>query len=259
VDLIKLLEARFDKVDEKLTRVEAIETKVSNLEILLTSLTIENKELRTEMKKKDKQLEDVQKTINSQEVRLNKLDQHHRSWAARVLNVPLTTEEGARPTCGNTESVRHSNAPYSLWCQKCQQVEADQLLEVAHTLPGKPGENKTIIMRFYNRNMKTVIFRNKSDLAPRINRRTSGGGGRESSGTPAGMEESGDPRGRYCFPLYEDMTRANLNKMKAIAVDSRAQSCWSWNGSIRYKLVGLETVRKVNSIPDPLDVILSNY
>jgi hypothetical protein len=57
VDLIKLLEARFDKVDEKLTRVEAIETKVSNLEILLTSLTIENKELRTEMKKKDKQLE----------------------------------------------------------------------------------------------------------------------------------------------------------------------------------------------------------
>ncbi len=66
---------------------------MTSLEILLIDLKNENKSLREELALKDKQLEDMQSAINNQEVRLNNMDEHHRSWSARVLNVPLTNDE----------------------------------------------------------------------------------------------------------------------------------------------------------------------
>jgi hypothetical protein len=96
-DLIKLMETYFDNVDAKLTKVEAIEAKVNTLEVLPMSLAAENKELRTELKAKNDQLADMQKTVNNQQTRINHLDQHHRSWEATVLNVPLSQEEEHDP------------------------------------------------------------------------------------------------------------------------------------------------------------------
>jgi hypothetical protein len=67
----------------------------------------------------------------------------------------------------------------------------------------------------------------------------------------------GSGGGRYCFPLYEDLTRQNHAKLIAISQDPRTQSCWSINGQICYKLVNSTVIRKVGSILDPLDIILA--
>jgi hypothetical protein len=253
-ELIKLMESRFDSIDNKLNKVDAIEMKLHNMEVLLKSLTEENKQIRTELKDKNKMIEDMQKTINNQENRLNHLDQHHRSWGARVLNVPLTKEEEQEPTEVIQKVYDLVMLPVLTGAKNAGKLKhiptAEQLIEVAHPLPGKTGENKPIIMRFYNRNMKALIFRNKREFAARIVNKKTGG----ASGAAGGARE--DPRGRYCFPLYEDLTRANLMKMREITADSRTQACWSVNGQLRFKLVNSDIVRKVGSVLDSLDTIL---
>ena len=261
-DMEKIL-SRFDNVDAKLGKIDSIEAKVSSLEILLIDLKNENKLLKEELALKDKQLADVQLSLNNHEVRINNMDQHHRSWSARILNVPLTNEEEQDPDAVVQKVYDLVLLPILTGAKNAGKLKsiptADQLLEVAHVLPGKPGSHKPIIMRFYNRNMKSVCFRFKRDFAPRETQKTKPAtrqAAAAETGGAAGGDGSGDGRGRYCFPLYEDLTRANLAKMKAIAADSRTQSCWSVNGNIKFKLVNSQEIRKVGSILDSLDTIL---
>jgi hypothetical protein len=75
-----------------------------------------------------------------------------------------------------------------------------------------------------------------------------GGGARGGAGTPGSRRGSGDPeeggegagghegRGRFLYPLYEDLSRATFIKMRAISQDSRVKSCWTVKGQIRFIL-----------------------
>jgi hypothetical protein len=77
----------------------------------------------------------------------------------------------------------------------------------------------------------------------------SGGSGEEAGGF--------EGRGKYLFPIYEDLTRSTFQKMRAIAKDSRVQACWSTKGQIKFTLVSSPNeVKKVQSLLDPLDKIL---
>jgi uncharacterized protein YoxC len=106
-DLFKLLKGQTDqltaltnkvsKIETDLKRVELIETEVKNIKTLVVSLTEENKELRQEIKKKDEQLDNMQTAVNDLEIKLNNLEQHHRGWSARVINVPISQEEESDP------------------------------------------------------------------------------------------------------------------------------------------------------------------
>ena len=97
-------------------------------------------------------------------------------------------------------------------------------------------------MRFYSRNIRSLCFQFKRDQ-----KQTRGEGERGSEAN----------RGRFTYPLYDDLTKATLYKMRAIQQDERASACWTVNGRIHYKLCNSESVKKVQSILDPLDVILN--
>jgi hypothetical protein len=131
---------------------------------------------------------------------------------------------------------------------------AEQTLEVAHVLPGKPGLPKPIIMRFFNRNLRSLVFQHKKAHAPREQHDSSSGGARSRRGGEQG--EGSSSQGRFRYPLYEDLTQANLAKMRAIAQDSRVQACWTVSGQIRFKLKDSDQVKKVTSILMPLDDLL---
>jgi hypothetical protein len=219
---------------------------------------------------------------NALENRIIQLEQHHRSWSARALNIPLSKEE-------ETDNTAVANKVYNLLLlpilkgavdKKLLQYipTVDQLLETAHILPGKEGEPKPIIMRFYSRNIKEAIFKLKKFYAPREERASGGGaagaarggndgtvGGAISWAGVAGGGERGEEvepggfegRGRYCFPLYEDLTRATFLKLRALSKDSRVKSAWTVKGQIRFTLVkSPKDIRKVVSLLDPLDIIL---
>jgi len=242
---------------------------VSNIKTLVVSLKEENKELRTALKEKDEHLGEMQEEVNSLSERLNNLEQHHRGWGAHVLNIPTTEAEEADPVAMINKVYNLALLPVLEGAARAGKIKsiptAEQVLEVAHVLPGKPGAPKPIIMRFYNRNTRNIIFACKKNLALREEARgtgpAGGGGGIGSSGRggsdgQVNGDGSGRRVGRYKYPLYDDLSKPNLAKMRAITQDDRVQACWTVNGQIQFKLKDSDTVERVHSILDPLDKIL---
>ena len=122
-----------------------------------------------------------------------------------------------------------------------------EIIERAHVLPAKKDAPKPIIARFYSRDMRALIFKLKKEFAPR-----------ETLKTRSSNQESGPPRpARLRCQIYDDLTRTNFLKMKAIGDDSRVDQCWSANGHLKFKLVGSQQVRSVSSVFASLDEILS--
>lgn len=270
--LMKSMSVKLNNVESKMVTVEAFDSEVKTLRVLLEDLKSENIQIKKELKDKDKQLADMQDQLNRQEIRLNHVDQHHRGWSARVMNIPLSDEEEY-----NNEIVMKKVYELALLPILKGALEAGmltsipkvhELLETAHVLPGnntKPGQCKPVIFRFFTRNMKTLCFRLKKEYAARSQASSGtrreegavGGGSGVGEGGRRSQERGGYlGKGKYSYPFYEDLTKANFALMRNIANDPRVQACWSNNSNILFKLQDSNIVEKVGSILEPLDSIL---
>ena len=277
LEMMRGMSAQLSAMNIKLEKIDSIENEVRSLRVLLNDVTNENKLLRTEIKQLDQQLAEMNDKNNSLENRLNSLEQHHRGWSARVLGIPLSPEEESDNYAVAAKVYDLALLPILRGAVERKMLRdipsADQLLEIAHVLPGKAGDPKPVIVRFYNRNVRDTIFKLKKFFAPREARGgaggwtagagrggTAGGGAGVLAGVSGGSgEEAGgfEGRGKYLFPIYEDLTRSTFQKMRAIAKDSRVQACWSTKGQIKFTLVSSPNeVKKVQSLLDPLDKIL---
>jgi hypothetical protein len=59
------------------------------------------------------------------------------------------------------------------------------------------------------------------------------------------------------YPFYEDLTRDNFLKIKALAPDQQVSACWSVGGQHCYRLFSHpDVVRWVKSVYDSVDAIL---
>jgi hypothetical protein len=259
MDIIKNMSSQLSSLTAKMEKIDTIESEVKSLRVLLSDLKSENVQLKADARENERKLSEMNERNNNLEDRLNNLEQHHRGWGARILNVPLTPEEEA-------DNNRVRDIVFNIALRPILEgavarnllpkvPTADQLLETAHVLPGKAGQPKPIIMRFYNRNVRDVCFTLKKYYAPRVEQ---SGGGR--GGAARGGEEGAggfEGRGRYLYPLYEDLTRATFLKMRGITNDERVKACWTIKGQIRFVLHKNEKdVRRVQSLLTPLDDIL---
>jgi hypothetical protein len=113
----------------------------------------------------------------------------------------------------------------------------DSLLEMAHALPAKEGAVKPIIARFYAREMRGLVFRHKKAQAPKY--------------------KSGPQKDRLKYLIFEDLTRLNFAKMRALAADSRVAMAWSSNGQICYRVGDDPTARRVRNMLKSVDKILT--
>ncbi len=261
------MKTELSNINSKLDKIDSIETEVKSLKILLNDLKQENIQLKTEARNTEKKLADMNDRNNHLENRLNRLEQHHRGWSARVLNIPLSKEEEADNNIVRDKVYNLALLPILRGAvEKKLLVEipkAEQLLELAHVLPGTAGQPKPVIMRFYNRNVRDVCFRLKKHYAPREEPRApergAAGGAARFGGSASSGENIGgfEGKGRYCFPLYEDLTKAAFQKMRALSNDARVKACWSVKGQIKFTLVKKpEEVRRVESLLDSIDDIL---
>ncbi len=243
-----------------MSTVENISKQLSNMEVKLNHLVGENKQLKEEIAAKNTTIEELKSGYTRLEERLNTQEQYNRSWSVRVLNIPLTADEEKNPSAIINKVYDLAFKPVLQGAVESGELlhlpTADELLEIAHVLPGKEGSNKPIITRFYNRYLRSVCLRHKREHATRTTRRRTGaeglGGGSESGGAGAGREE----RGWIAFPFFEDLTRANFAKMRSLSGDTRVQSCWSVNGTIRFKLADSSVIKKVTSIFQSNDDII---
>jgi len=261
-DIARLLKSQAEQLTaqaEQLTaltsqmvKVDKIETEVGNLKTLIVALRDENKELKAQITEKDKVINDMGKSIAGLEDKLNSVEQHHRGWGARVLNVKVSDAEAADPAVMIEKVFNLALRPILEGAVRAGRLAevppAHKVLEIAHVLPGRPGVPRPIIMRFFSRNVRSLCFQFKKDFAPREQV--------QRGGASSDQLEDVSRKGRFVYPLYDDLTKPTLMKMRAIQQDDRVMACWTVNGKIHFRLKDSEVVRKVVSIQDPLDVIL---
>ena len=225
-DMAKQLKALTSTIQSNNLRMDSLET-------LIKGLKDENVTLKKELRDRDTEILGLKTHINN-------IDQRHRSWSARIFNVKVAKED-------ENDNNKVMKALYNSAILPILQGAVDnnilaklptceQVFETAHILPGPADKPKPIIARFYNRNIRAIVFRGKKDHAPRL-----------AAERQATRNNRAGP-GKYAFPIYEDLSPVNYAKMRELATSGKTTACWTTNGSIRYKVPEDETVYKVASV-----------
>jgi dGTP triphosphohydrolase len=240
--LTTVTEALKEQLSASANTINDLSRRLVSIETLLQSTQKENSDLKAD-------LSSSYQEVKSLKTKLNNLEQHHRSWSIRVvgLHVPTADEN-------DNEAVKHhlySKLIKPILSGAIQKgllaslPSADEVLERAHILPSKKDGPKPIIARFYCREIRALIFKLRKEFAPKEEK------------TPATRSQGNErPRPRYMHQIYDDLTRANFSKMRAISDDSRVDQCWAVNGQLRFKLVNSQEIRKVYSIFDSIEDII---
>jgi hypothetical protein len=118
-------------------------------------------------------------------------------------------------------------------------------IEYAHILPAKDGAKKPVIVRFRDRMIRDAVFANKREHAPR------------SGGNSHRQRRTDDRPGGYLYPFFEDLTKLNFAKMRAIANHESVSACWSSRGQLKYKLNNSDTVKSVRNVLDTVEKIIA--
>jgi hypothetical protein len=229
---------KLDAILEKLAGLDAISQKLSRLETAMTALQAENTTLKAT-------INDQQSTILDLKTKLNSLEQHGRSFSVRVNNVPLDGVDERDPPAIISKVYNTVFLPILQGAASKHAISAVpacyEMIEMAHTLPGRSDKPKPIIVRFFNRNLKSVLFRHRKEFAAKDT--VPGGGGSQ-------------PRQRYRFPFHDDLTKDSYAKLKLLQSDNRVMSCWSTGGVLRVKLADSGEIRRVSSVYMSNDDIL---
>jgi hypothetical protein len=214
--------------------VKSYKVDLASINTKLDTLLTENAALKKMVAARDEEIEGLKLHING-------LEQHNRSWSVRIMGLPLSAAEEKSSSLVKEKVYNDVILPILEGAVKegdIQQVpsNASAVIEMAHPLRAKDGAIKPIIARFYSRETRSLVFRHKKSYAPKL--------------------ADGPNKGRYKYSLFEDLTALTFSKMRALAADPRVAASWSSHGQIRYRLLDDPTVRKVNSVLDPLDKIL---
>jgi hypothetical protein len=224
---------KLDEILDKLAGLDSITKKLSNMEAMLSSMQAENKALKETINKQDT-------TILELRERVNNLEQHGRSFSVRVNNLPLEANEERDPPAVIKKVYNSVFLPILQGAAAQQAISAVpscyEMIEMAHPLPGRGDKPKPIIVRFFNRNLKALLFRHRKEYA-------------------AKSEQSGQ-RTRFLYPFHDDLTRDSFAKMKQMQSDPRVNACWSTGGSLRYRLNDCNIIRRVPSVYMSNDDIL---
>jgi hypothetical protein len=223
---------KLDEILEKLASLESITRKLSNVEAMLAATQAENRELKETVSKQNDNIMELKG-------RLNSLEQHGRSFSVRINNLQLDASEERDPPAVIKKVYNTVFLPILQGAASKHAISAVpacfEMIEMAHPLPGKSDKPKPIIVRFFNRNLKAVLFRHRKEFA-------------------ATVKEG--QRTRYLHPFHDDLTRDTFVKMKQLQGDQRVHSCWSTGGTLRYKLVDSDIIKRVPSVYMSNDDIL---
>jgi hypothetical protein len=224
--IIKSYAARFDK-----------------LEKLLTDTRKENSALRTALTAKETKIRKLQEKLNNQE-------QYVRGWSIRILNLQIPADEATQPELVMGHVFSRVLEPIFKGALAKKLIPSipspHSIIKTAHILPAKKDAINPIIVR----NIRNMLFLLKREFAPRAP---------AGAATGAGANTRGAQRaegGCFAYPFFEDLTRVNFDKLRAISNHPDVQSCWSVGGSLRFKLKDSDTVRKVKSVFSTVDDIL---
>jgi hypothetical protein len=219
---------KLDEILERLASLDAINTKLTNLEKMMAATQAENKQLKDTVASQNTKIIELKDRINS-------LEQHGRSFSVRVNNLPLDSAVEKDPPAVIKkvyDAVFHPILKGAASLQAISHIPSCyEMIEMAHPLPGRSDKPKPIIVRFFNRNFKAILFKHRKDFAVKADQGGQGG-----------------LRPRHLYPFHDDLTRDTYKKMVQLQGDPRVQSCWSAGGTLRYRLVDSTVIKKVASV-----------
>jgi hypothetical protein len=225
------------QIAELASIIKGYAERFDRLENLLTETRKENASLKTALHSKDGEILKLKEKINDQE-------QYVRGWSMRILGLKIPQEDATDPEKVMLHVFKHVLEPIFQGALAKKLVLAIptpySIIETAHILPAKKDSINPIIVRFYTRNIRNMLFRLKREFAPKS--------------APSTRAEPG----RYLYPFFEDLTRINFDKLKAISAHPDVQSCWSVGGVIRYKLKNSDVIKKVKSVFASVEAILKS-
>ena len=223
--------------EEMLHKLTLLTDKITDLEASLKSMSSENTILKTQLANQAVEIALLKDNLNERE-------QYARSWSMRVLNISIPPgEESSTPAV--MEAVYNQLLlPILEGAIVSKEItrypSCEDLLENAHILPGK-GSSKPIIVRFYSRYWRSIVFRYRKSCAPREES--------PSTNTRRGNERSG----RMLFPFFEDLSRATFKQLKAFKEKEEVAAAWTVSGVIRFRIKDDETIYKVSSLLDTVE------
>ena len=251
------IEAMREQLTTSSTTINNLSTRLAHIETILNATQAENTVLK-------KELADSALKSDQLKAKLNSLEQHHRSWSVRVTGLKIPTEDECDSNMVKIHLYEQFLRPILEGAVSKNILPilptACEIIERAHVLPAKDKAVKPVIARFYCRDMRALIFKLKKEFAPRdqAGATTRNGGGASGGDGIAASEGRNKPTaGRLRYQIYDDLTRFNFQKMKAIGNDRRVDQCWSTNGQLKFKLIGSDMVKTVKSVYDPIDSIVS--
>jgi hypothetical protein len=252
--LTESTDALREQLSTSAATITDLSVRLTNIEALLKITQKENTDLKADLSSSYEETK-LLKT------KLNNLEQHHRSWSIRVVGLKIPTAEE-----NNNEAVKHHLynkllKPILVGAVQKNIISSvppvEEVLERAHILPSKKDGPKPIIARFYCREIRALIFKLKKEFAPKEETGpTTRRQGSDQQQQQQQQQQNQRARTRFMYQIFDDLTRANFSKMRAISNDSRVDQCWAVNGQLRFRLVDSQDVRKVNSIYDSIEDIL---
>ncbi len=226
--------------------IKSYSTRFDKLEAMLDAVKKENKELKKEQKEMKETLEERDQEILKLRERINDQEQYARGWSARVLGMDIPASDATDPVKVMGHVYSRLLLPIFRGAVQTGQLNSipnvEQVLETAHILPAKPDTIPAVICRFYSRNIRALVFRLKKDFAPRLD------ADRQYS--------QGQHPGKFAYSIFEDLTRLNFAKLRALSQHDKVHACWSVNGSLRYRLKDSDAIVRVKSVMCSVEDIL---
>jgi hypothetical protein len=181
--------------EEMNDKLSVLMEEVKNLSESLRAVKRENEQLKTTVQNQADEIADLRNVINDREL-------HARSWSIRALIIPIPPEQETNNGAVMEIVYKELIAPILEGAKASGEIPAvlpcHNLIETAHILPGK-GTKKPVIIRFFSRYWRSLLFKYRRDHTPRE--------GQPAATTPAAEQRK---PARMRFPFYEDLTRATF-------------------------------------------------
>ena len=231
--------------EEMLEKINLLTEKLSSLESALLEAVSNNNKLKATVASQADEICHLKDCLNERE-------QYARSWSVRVLNIPLPAGQESNTRVVMDTVYQRLLLPILEGARKEREINSipscESLLENAHILPGK-GSNKPIIVRFFSRYWRSLIFKHRRNYAPREETT-------HSSSTRRGAEGD-ERRGRLAYSFFEDLSKPTFRQLQAIKASKDVTSAWTVSGSIRFKIKDNENIFKVSSLLDTVENLTS--
>ena len=247
-DIILQKLEKLSLLDDVVAKLDKLETTVGNLSSAVESLAGKvqanadnicslRQEFEVFKKETGAELRSVKNTLNAREQQL-------RSTQVRVFNFPVAADDStsltariydrilkpllaAAKAAGDLGSVPQVHNAV----ESCYRVFSQE--EPAEGQPPLP-----VIIRFISKQLKIAVLKQR----------------RRSMPTPSEGEQK---KGIRRFVIVEDLTPPAHKLLKAMQADQRTNKVWSVNGQIHYSVPGKTGYKKVRSVFDHIDTILS--